>query len=358
MKLSRSGGPLFLAASLFLLGPWLRPATAQLLGPEFQVNSYTSYNQNLPAVAATGSGNFVGLWSSRDNGTSDGVFGQRFSSAGSKVGSEFQVNTYTTNDQGRPAVAADGPGSFLVVWESYGQDGSDKGVFGQRFNSAGSTVGSEFRVNSYTTSDQDGPAVAVDGTGNFVVAWTSAGQVSAYSFGVFGQRYSSAGSPVGSEFQVNTDTLSNHRYPAVAADAPGNFIVAWTSYDQDGRGVFGQSFDSAGSKVGGELRVNTYATGSQAFPAVAADGLGNFVVSWQSDGQDGSLYGVFGQRMTPPVFQHGFEANPPFWSATTATMCLGHCGAASPDGCFCDSFCLTNFDCCLDACSTCGQCVP
>jgi uncharacterized membrane protein len=34
-------------------------------------------------------------------------------------GAEFQVNTYTTDHQTSPAVAADAAGNFVVVWESF-----------------------------------------------------------------------------------------------------------------------------------------------------------------------------------------------------------------------------------------------
>ena len=50
-----------------------------------------------------------------------------------RLGGEFQVNTYTTSSQSGPSVAMDGAGNFVVVWQSSGQDGSSGGVFGQRF---------------------------------------------------------------------------------------------------------------------------------------------------------------------------------------------------------------------------------
>ena len=287
-----------LAAFVFVLGSWLRPATAQLLGPEFQVNSYTTGDQNQPVVAAGSAGNFVMAWSSvSQDGSGDGVFGQRFDSTGNPVGSEFQVNTYTTSNQTNPAVAAGAAGNFVVVWDSYGQDGASRGVFGQGLDSGGNPVGSEFQVNSYTTSFQDRAAVAADGLGNFVVAWMSYTQDGS-NWGVFAQRVDSVGSPVGSEFQVNSYTTFYQWSPAVAADALGNFVVVWASGNQDGSlsGVFGQRFDSAGSPVGSEFQVNTYTTNYQRVPAVAGDGAGNFVVAWQSFGQDGSGEGIFGQR--------------------------------------------------------------
>ena len=52
----------------------------------------------------------------------------------------------------------------MVVWQSY-QDGSGNGIFGQRYASSGAPQGAEFRVNTYTTSSQGYPAVATDSTG-------------------------------------------------------------------------------------------------------------------------------------------------------------------------------------------------
>ena len=89
-------------------------------------------------------------------------------------------------------------------------------------------------------------------------------------------------------------------YPsAVTMDDTGNFVVAWASYLQDGShyGIFGQRYDSTGTALGPEFRVNTYTTYGQTRPAVAADPtLGNFVVIWDSQLQDGLGVGVFGQR--------------------------------------------------------------
>ena len=44
-------------------------------------------------------------------------------------GGQFQVNTYTTRDQYSPAVAVDGQGNFVVAWESFGSSGTDTDSF-------------------------------------------------------------------------------------------------------------------------------------------------------------------------------------------------------------------------------------
>jgi hypothetical protein len=334
------------------------------LGIEFQVNAFTTGQQSSPAVAADGAGNFTVVWESvGQDGELSGVFGRRFNSAGTPLGSDFQINTFTTDSQGSPAVAATGAGSFVVVWmSSGGQDGSGDGVFGQRFNAAGTPLGSEFQVNTYTTGSQQRPAVDVDGSGNFVVVWSSSGGDGSNA-GVFGQLFTVGGSPVGGNFQVNTYTPNNQYSPTVAADDSGEFVVAWGSGFQDGGdyGVFGQRFGAeGGTPVGSEFRVNRISPGDQGAPAVAAAGAGEFVVAFVSDGQDGSYLGVFGQRLPASAFFGDFEFTPPFWSDTTATMCAGHCVAGgTPNGiCFCDNLCLGVGDCCIDACTTCGICAP
>src|SRR5438876_679559 len=86
---------------------------------------------------------------------------------GYPVGPEFRVNTYTTGCQGAPSVAADAAGNFVVVWSGGPVPGAND-VYGQRFASTGTPLGSEFRINSYTTNSQGPADVATDTLGNFV----------------------------------------------------------------------------------------------------------------------------------------------------------------------------------------------
>jgi len=269
------------------------------LGGNFLVGN-SAYNFN-PAVASDSSGNFVVVWEDLfPNPTAGNVFGQRFANSGPPLGSVFRVNTYTTGHQAVASVAVDPSGNFVVVWNSGAQDGSGYGVYGQRFARSGAPVGTEFRVNTYTPNDQSSPSAAADSSGNFVVVWQSALQDGS-GHGVFGQRYAGSGAPLGPEFRVNTFTTSDQRRPSVAADGAGNFVVLWQSLSQDGAGlgVFGQRYASSGIPLGPEFLVNTYTSLAQAAPSVASDSFGNFVVAWQSLNQDGSGYGVFGQRYQP-----------------------------------------------------------
>ena len=326
------------------------------LGDEFQVNTYTTAAQYSPRVATDASGNFVVVWSSYVQTGEDagGIFGQRFDSTGAPVGGEFHVNSYTTGAQYQPAVAMNAGGRFVVVWTSAGQDGDGYGVFAQRYDPDGSALGGEFQVNTTTTGNQYAPSVAMDTTGTFFVVW-SGGSAGSSSYDVFGRRYGPAGNALGSEFQVNAQTGVDARLPSVATDNDGDAVVVWQQPDADGTGVYGQRFDESGQPealpfranthtaggqsrpwaafdathefvvvwdgegqddpgdatslgvfaqrfgdpnvpVGGEFAVNVYTTGNQSHPAVSMNASGNFAIAWESDGQDGSILGIFARR--------------------------------------------------------------
>jgi hypothetical protein len=299
------------------------------LGPEFRVNTYTTDNQSNPKVAVDGSGSFVVVWESYgQDGSYGGVFGQRFQSSGAPAGPEFRVNTYTTASQFYPSVAADAAGGFVVVWSSFGQDGAYTGVFGQRFAAGGATLGPEFRVNTYTPQPQSLPSVASDAAGNFVVAWESYYQ-DASNWGVYAQRFSSTGAPLGSEFRVNTYTTGSQTYPSVAAAPAGDFVIAWGGFGQDGsnKAVVARRFSSTGAPLGPEFRVNSYTPGYQINPTVATDGAGNFVVAWQSNPQDGESYGIFGQRYA----SNGTPLGPEFRANTYTTDVQSNASVAASD---------------------------
>jgi hypothetical protein len=280
---------------------------AQPVGAEFQVNTYTTQNQNEAALAAAADGSFVVTWSSNGpDGQYLGIFGQRYDAAGVRRGGEFQINTYTTQNQKDPAIVSDASGNFVVVWTSYAQDGSGQSVIGRRYNAAGVAQGGEFLVNTSTAYNQEFPNLGMDGSGNFVVVWAGPDQD---NVGVFGQRFSAAAVKQGVEFQINVYTTMQQYDPAVARDAAGNFVVVWRSNGQDGAfyGIFGRRYNASGVAQGSEFRINSYNTNNQRTANISMDGSGNFVVVWQSITQDGDAYGVFGQRFNASAVAQGSE---------------------------------------------------
>jgi hypothetical protein len=72
------------------------------------------------------------VWHGPGDGDGNGIFGQRFRRTGERLGAQFQVNSYTTLDQNTPAVAVGR--NLVVAWQSQAQDPSDGvGVYERAF---------------------------------------------------------------------------------------------------------------------------------------------------------------------------------------------------------------------------------
>ena len=255
------------------------------LGDEILLNSYSAGSQRLydsgDAVAAMPDGGYVTTWTSENqDGDGKGVYAQRFDVAGTAIGSEFLVNTTTDRSQQRSSVAVSDDGGFVVVWDSYGQDGILAGVFGQRYNAEGQAVGSEFQVNETSFGHQSSPAVAYLDDGGFVVVWSGPGNGDLW--GVFGRRYDADGVAVDGEFLINSEIGNLQRLPTVAALPDGGFLAAWQSHggqDGEGTGIFAQRFDADGDPVGDEFLANTTTGGHQKYAAVGAAADGQFTIA-------------------------------------------------------------------------------
>jgi streptogramin lyase len=262
-------------------------------GSVFPVSSSTTLAQFDPQIAMRADGDFVVVWTTGEPGDDDGLFGRRFDAAGAPLGADFEISTVTGASQEVTDVALDDSGAFVVVWEHDGFLG-DLLVYGRRYDSAGAPLGEKFLL---ADSHGEDPSVARDAGGGFVAVWTG---VDADDDGVFGRRFAPSGNPLGHEFQVNTHTPNDQNLSRVRVGDSGGFVVTWVSEAQDdpapgNEGVFAQRYDSTGSRVGPEFRVNTYTAGGQDAPSLAVDGRDAFVVAWHSP-QDGSGNGIFGRR--------------------------------------------------------------
>jgi hypothetical protein len=196
------------------------------LDSPFDVNTFTTARQIRPKVAAAGSG-FVVTWASygHANDDSTGVYAQRFDAGGAPLGTEHHVNSYTTGYDDSPDVAMASDGTFVIVWRGVDQDGSADGIRARIYDASGAPLSSGFRVNTYTTSSQSVPRVAFDPNHNFLVVWESFPQDGS-AIGIYGQRFSSAGDALGSEMRVSSSTTVNRYDAVVAASALGGRYLA------------------------------------------------------------------------------------------------------------------------------------
>ena len=139
---------------------------------------------------------------------------------------EFLVNSYTEGEQSAPDTATLIDGSFVVTWQSFAQDSSGFGIYCQRYTCTGVPVGGEFVVNTVTLGNQASPSITMLSDGGFLIVWQSGG--------INGQRYSSEGVAVGEQFKINYSQAEGYDQvrPVATVLMDGGFVVAWEAYNR------------------------------------------------------------------------------------------------------------------------------
>lgn len=213
---------------------------------ERQVNAEQAFGQVAPAIAMNAAGQAVVAWVS-DHGvlldpadTEKSIFLRAMAADGSLLGAgETPASVYRKDAQEYPAVGVAASGAFVVAWQSINQEmtaeqtGSSWGVYARRFavDPAGGGVAAaqpvEFRVNQTVDGPQRFPAVGVDESGRFTIAWQSIRQDGG-SWGVLARSYGADGTAEGGEAVVNAFTTGPQILPAVSRTLAGDPRIVWT----------------------------------------------------------------------------------------------------------------------------------
>jgi hypothetical protein len=178
-----------------------------------RVNTYVTHLQEAPSITVLADGGWVLTWHSfEQEGKSYEVYQQRYDQFGEALGSETRVNTYTANSQLNPSVMALADGGWVVTWHSLNQDGSSYGVYQQRYDADGNAHGPEQRVNETTDARQwFSQVTALGGEGaqdGWVVTWLSGGDSNNYK--LYQQRYDLVPAFIdGQELELGTGTEGN-----------------------------------------------------------------------------------------------------------------------------------------------------
>lgn len=227
-----------------------------------------------PAVAIGGDGSFIVAYE-KYQGT---LRVQRYSPDGQAIGSEISVgNDY---DSEFPAIAMNSSLASVICWRA---NWSAWNVYTQRLTSDATPIGSPLMVATALTS-----SVSMSSDGSFVITWNDPS-------GIFAQKYLADGSQAGSILQVST-FISNKEHPTVTMAEDGSFTITWAGYGQDGSGwgIYAQRYSANGVPVGMEFLINKkVTTGDQVHPSAAMASDGSFVVTWSGHGIYAKFYKEF-----------------------------------------------------------------
>jgi hypothetical protein len=136
-----------------------------------------------PAVAAGRDGGFMIAWAVGPFPYD--IVAQGFDANGVATAQPFTVNTCVEGNQGRPAIAGDGQGDFLIAWDNQCPDGVRCGVSARLCTCGGPFQGQELVLCEPQSWRQWYPKVAMAGGGQYVIVWT--GQTSDSSYDIYAQ---------------------------------------------------------------------------------------------------------------------------------------------------------------------------
>jgi len=239
------------------------------------------------SISARSDGRFVVAWSLFSGEVSARVF----SPDGAPLGPVVTADT-TSEPKFGPRVAMGPQGDFVVAWRTLlGGDPSTGRPF-VSLQAQGYGPGSRPRGEKILVSDHGGSLqVAKDGAGNFLAIWNEVPDAGGGGpHGIYGRRFSAAGAPLGAVLPLVPSFTTGYANLAMAPD--GSFVIAWDSPGQDDfdRNVFAQVFPAGGVPRRPVFSAPQHVSGIQRYPWVAINGEGRFVVVWEDGGN------LFGRR--------------------------------------------------------------
>jgi hypothetical protein len=289
-------------------------ALGNKVGSEVLVNQTTASDQRQGSVAYLTDGSLIITWLSGPNaaGNNHNVYMRRMQVDGTPVtpelipGFNYPVDTF-------PEVAAAPDGGYIVVWET-NADSSSGQIVARRYDGATNLmIGSQITVSPSARIGQSRPTALFQPDGSLVIAYVRANSTAVSNTEIYARRYNPSGTAIGSEFIVNTSTTSRQLSPDLAPLPDGGFVISWSNATHNGWSNFPalnasyQLFDASGNKVGSQTAYPLPAgTTIQAAvrPAVLADG--SIVLGWtESSTSIASGYEAYFQQLQwvyKPVF--------------------------------------------------------
>lgn len=251
--------------------------------PETNVSTANAGQQLSAGVANLAGGGFVVAWTVSPQFGANTIHAQRFDLAGNAVGVTLTVSGNSNVNRIGTTIAGTVDGGFLVTWRTIDNNGGE--VFMRRYNANGSPATDETQINQQTAGTQYDSQVTVLTDGSYIVSWTDASGRDGSGTGIYARKFSFSGTPLTEDFRVNTSGAGNQDSAKLTALSDGGFAVVWDT-DNDSN-IKLQRFDANAAKVGGEVNIAA-ASGAQEFaPAISLLSDGGYVVAWTSYDENG-----------------------------------------------------------------------
>jgi len=310
----RAGAFIFVCAWLLALALLLPPpaAAAWPTNPTVNVPVCTAGgDQDYPTSVSDAAGGAIVTWVDYRNGSGD-IYAQRISANGAPLWTTDGVALCTAaGDQLSPAIVSDNAGGAIITWQDF-RSGTGFDIYARKISAAGTVQWTADGVALCTAAgNQWNPTIVKDGGGGAIVAWQD--QRSGANDDIYAQRILTGGTVNWTANGVTLCTATGEQsVPAIAADGVGGAIVTWDDYRNSDYDIYAQKIAAAGTvqwTANGVALCS--ATGGQYSPTIVADGTGGAIVTWFV--QRRGNYDIYAQRILS-----GGAVN---WTANGVALC-------------------------------------
>jgi len=253
--------------------------------------------QQFPTIVSDAAGGAIVAWQDERSGTSIDIYAQRVDASGNVLWTANGVAVSTASlEQIAPVITSDGAGGAIVTWIDSRSGTFSTDIYAQRITASGTvhwTVGGV--PLSTVAQNQENPAIISDGDGGAIVTWED--RRSGTHYDIYTQRVNASGVTQWTADGVALSTAAGHQDdPRIVSDGALGAIVTW----RDARS--GTGYDIYAQRIGASGAVQWPADGvalstavdNQESPAIAPDGAGGAVVTWQ-DFRSGDDYDIYAQ---------------------------------------------------------------
>ncbi|NOY89283.1 MAG: T9SS type A sorting domain-containing protein [FCB group bacterium] len=244
-----------------------------------------TFKQDQVSIVSLKDNTWLAAWSDNRLGNAK-IYWQHLDASGNAIDDNLLVASSTVGaDYVDPKLAVDTLGRIFLFY----RDRTNGLIFGSRYYNDLTTDMSPFLVNDTNLSSFAGPYdFSVYPDGRIVVVWENYTVVgSAIEMKLFDK----GGNAILGPAVVNSDGGSSvHWVPSVAVDPTGNYLIAWEDYRNLRADIYCRLFNGNGLPLGNDFSLvpPPYNGFSQFTPQVAFSTVDKFVIGWidQREGQE------------------------------------------------------------------------
>jgi hypothetical protein len=199
------------------------------------------------------------------------------------------IDLASGSDGSNPQVAIDPSGNAVVAWLQ--SDGSKATIWANRLDGTSQTWGTPKRLDKVDVSSASAPSVAIDKNGNAFVVWAQAAGAALPS-STLAARYTASAASAGwsSATLLEADDTGEALSPLVAVDGSGNAVALWNQ--KNGSNGYYKLWSNryvVGTGWGSRTQVETTHVGNGSQFDLGVDTAGNALAIWTMNAGAGLL---------------------------------------------------------------------